>query len=132
MSLAELTQQLLHVFSAKEMISCFFRILLVTLVTAQTFNKTRYLLIIPVFVCVVYTTRILFRRGDNWRNLDFKEGGKGVEGGMMVTDVTMFHKHHLGGRGVLEYVCVLGFQDFECWEGGRPNFGVDVEGVYRT
>ena len=38
----------------------------------------------------------------------------------MVTDVTKFHKHHLGGRGMLEGVCVCmqGFtQDFEFWEG---------------
>ena len=25
---------------------------------------------------------------------------------MMVSDVTKFHKHHLGGRGRLECVCV--------------------------
>ena len=41
--------------------------------------------------------------GGNWRNLDFK-GGRG--GGMMVTDVSKFHKRHLGGWGMLECVCV--------------------------
>ena len=39
----------------------------------------------------------------------------------MVTDVTKFHKQHLGGQGMLEgvcvYVCVHGFiQDFEFGE----------------
>ena len=38
-------------------------------------------------------------QGGNWRNLDFM-GGRG----MMVKDVTKFHKHHL--RGMLECVCV--------------------------
>ena len=48
---------------------------------------------------------------------------------MIVTDVTKFHKSHLGGRGMLECVCVQGFiQDFEYWEGRTPKFGVDMEG----
>ena len=49
--------------------------------------------------------------------------------------MTKFHKRHLGGRGMLECVCVCvqGFiQDFEFWEGGTPKFGVGVEGVYST
>ena len=69
----------------------------------------------------------------------------------MVKDVTMFHKHHLGGGGMLECVCVCvcvccvcvcvcvcvqGFiQDFEFfWGGGRGTlkFGVDMQGVYST
>ena len=33
---------------------------------------------------------------------------------MMAKDVTKFHKHHLGGRGMLECVCV---------GGGAPKFG---------
>ena len=71
-----------------------------------------------------------YPRGDNWKNLDFKGGGGG---GMMVKDVTKFHKCHLGGWGMLECVCVRGFiQDFGFWEGGTPKFGVDVEGVYST
>ena len=38
---------------------------------------------------------------------------------MMVKNETKFHKHHLGGRGMLECVCVQGFrEDFELWEGG--------------
>ena len=37
--------------------------------------------------------------GGNWGNLGFKGGG------MMVTDVTKFHKSHLVGRGILECVC---------------------------
>ena len=38
----------------------------------------------------------------------------------MVKDVTKFHKRHLGGRGMLECVCVQGFiEDFEFWEGGN-------------
>ena len=44
---------------------------------------------------------------------------------MMVTDVTKFHKYHLGERSMLECVCVcvracriyIGL-DFEFWEGG--------------
>ena len=39
----------------------------------------------------------------------------------MVTDVTKFHKSHLGVRGRLEYVCacVQSFiLDFDYWEGG--------------
>ena len=39
--------------------------------------------------------------GGNWRNLDFRGGG-----GHDNKDVTKFHKCHLGGRGMLEYVCV--------------------------
>ena len=38
----------------------------------------------------------------------------------MVKDVTKFHKHHLGGQGLLEcvYMCLLGFiQDFEFSDG---------------
>ena len=59
----------------------------------------------------------------------------------MVKDVTMFHKRHLGGRGVLECVCVCvckGFiQDFEFGEeggggGGTPKISVDMEEVYST
>ena len=39
----------------------------------------------------------------------------------MVTGVTKFHKSYLGGRGMLECVCVYaGFiQDFEYWEEGN-------------
>ena len=39
--------------------------------------------------------------------------------GMMVKDVTKFHKCHLRGRGMLMCVCVQDFiQDFKFWEGG--------------
>ena len=62
--------------------------------------------------------KVSFRKlskGGNWRNLDFM-------GGMMVKDVTKFHKCHLGGRGMLEclcvHVCVQGFiYDIVFWEG---------------
>ena len=55
--------------------------------------------------------------GGNWSNLDFKGLGGG---GMMVNDVTKFHKHHLGCQGMLQCVCVVGFmQDFEFWEEGN-------------
>ena len=37
---------------------------------------------------------------------------------MMVKDVTKFHKHYLGGRHMLEYMCVF-TQDFEFGEGGN-------------
>ena len=43
---------------------------------------------------------------------------------MMVKDVTNFHKRHLGRWGMLECVCVQGFE-----RGGTPKFGVDMEGV---
>ena len=46
-----------------------------------------------------------------------------------------FTNGHLGGQGMLEYVCVsvLGFiQGFEFWEGEIPKFGIDVEGLYST
>ena len=50
-------------------------------------------------------------------------GGGG--GGMMVKDVTKFHKCSLESRGVLECVCVQGFiQGFVFWEGETPKFGV--------
>ena len=50
---------------------------------------------------------------------------------MMVKFVTKFHKHHLGGQGMLECVlCVQSFiQDSEFWEGGAPKFGVDGGGI---
>ena len=49
----------------------------------------------------------------------------------MVKKVKKFHKHDLGGRNMLECVCVQGIiQDFEFWERGNPKFGFDVEGVY--
>ena len=49
----------------------------------------------------------------------------------MVKNVIKFHNCHLGDWGMLECgLCVQGFiQNFEFWEGGTPNFGVDVEGV---
>ena len=61
-------------------------------------------------------------KGGNWRNLDF-------EGGMMVKEVTKFHKRHLGrGWSLLECVCVQDIiQDFEFWEGGNSQSLVDVE-----
>ena len=58
--------------------------------------------------------------GGNWRNLNFKEGG------MMVKDVTKFHKCHLGGRSILEcvYVCRVSKRIFG--RGGAPKFSVCV------
>ena len=47
----------------------------------------------------------------------------------MVKNVTKFHKHHLGGRGMLECVCAGFIQDVEFGE-RIPKFGVDMEGVY--
>ena len=50
---------------------------------------------------------------------------------MMVKDVTMFHRCHLGSRGMLE--CVQGFiRIFKFWEGITPKFDVDMEWVYCT
>ena len=49
------------------------------------------------------TTRVSFRKfstGGSWRNLDFK--GRG----MMVKDVTKFHKRYLEGRDMLKCVRV--------------------------
>ena len=78
------------------------------------------------------THRVSFRKlskGGNWRNLDFK-GGQG----MIVKDVTKFHKRHLGGRGMLECVCACAcrilYKILSFWKEGSPKFGVDVEGVY--
>ena len=69
-------------------------------------------------------------------------GGIGIlrekEGGMMVKDLTKFHKCHLGGggRGILECVCVclcrVSYRILSFGRGGTPTFGVDVEGVYST
>ena len=54
----------------------------------------------------------------------------------MTTDVTKFDKHHLGGRGMLECVCVYACRvSYRILSFGRretPKFGVDVEGVYST
>ena len=57
-----------------------------------------------------------------------EESGLVFKGGMMVNDVTKFHKCHLEGRGMLEFVCVQGFiQDFLSFRRGRiPKFGVNV------
>ena len=69
-------------------------------------------------------------RGNNWRDLDFKGLGGG-RGGMMVKDVTKFHKRHLGVW--VCFVCVHGFtRNFEFCVEGTPKFGVGVEGVYST
>ena len=55
---------------------------------------------------------------------------------MIVTDVTKFHKRHLGSRGVLECVCVcvcrVSYRILSLGRGGTPKFGVDLEGVYST
>ena len=53
--------------------------------------------------------------------------------GMMSYCLTKCHTQYLGGRGMLECVCVcrVFLQDFEFLEGRSPKFG-DVEGVYST
>ena len=53
-----------------------------------------------------------------WRNPDFKGG----RGGMIATDVTKFHKCHLGSRGMLKCVCVQGFKFRDGGGGGTPKF----------
>ena len=49
----------------------------------------------------------------------------------MVKDVTKFHKRHLGGRDILECVCVQGSHRILSFgRGGTPKFSVDVVGMY--
>ena len=52
----------------------------------------------------------------------------------MVTDVTKFHKSHLGGRGMLECMCVcrVSYRILSIGRRGTLKFGVNVEGVYST
>ena len=82
---------------------------------------------------VSYITYQIFDWSTGFHLENCSMGGRG----MMVTDVTKFHKRHLGSRGMLECmcvcVCVQGFiQDFEFVMGGTSKFGVDMEGVYST
>ena len=44
----------------------------------------------------------------------------------------IFHKHDLGGRNMLECVCVCRvlYRILSFGRGRTPKFGVDVEGVY--
>ena len=68
----------------------------------------------------LYPSRVSFRKlskGGNWRNLDFK-------GGMMVKDVTKFHKRHLGVWGMLEcvFMCRVSYRILSVGrEGGTPS-----------
>ena len=59
--------------------------------------------------------------------MDFKG-----EGGMMVKDVTKFHKCHLGNRDMLACMCVcrVSYRILSLGRGGT--LGVDVEVVYST
>ena len=53
---------------------------------------------------------------------------------MMVTDVTKFHKRHLGSRGMLECMCVcrISYRISSFGRRGQSTISVDVEGVYST
>ena len=48
------------------------------------------------------------------------------EGGMIVKNMTKFHKRHLAGRCMLKCVCKGSYRVLSFEWGGTPKFGVDV------
>ena len=75
---------------------------------------------------------LIYLPGFYLENCPGESGGRrqleesGFYGGMMVKDVTKFHKHHLGGRGMLECVCAGIYTTFRVLERGE-NFQVSGE-----